>query len=298
MIQISRSNTTLMALAGAVTLFPSLGVGAQPATQAPVASLEDRIASLEARLAEVERKAQAAADRGAVENLFSHYMYLHNAFHDEQIKALWAKRGTPGMSAEYSNAGVYTNYDSIMAYHSGRPSPIGKLIFHYTTTPMIEVAGDGQTAKGIWIVAGVESGLSGSAQAAAMPAYLFENHEAGGNQVHGKKVWAHWVQVKYGVDFIKQDGNWKIWHFRCFEVSRARFDKNWISLAAEVQDNEVNSKFNTDLMYLGEDGKPVFMPKVDGPPKSLAYPYRPDHAMELEPKPPVPFGTFNDTFEY
>jgi hypothetical protein len=277
----------------------SVPVLADAQSAAPtVASLEARIVRLEEKLSEAEHQAQAAEDRGAIENLFSNYMYLHNAFHDEQIKSLWAKRGTPGLSAEYSNVGVYTNYDSIMAYHTGRPSPIGKLIFHYTTTPSIQVAGDGRTAKGIWIAAGVESGLSNPSQSAAMPDYLFEKDEMGGKEVHGKKVWAHWVQMKYGVDFIKQDGEWKIWHFRCFEVSRARFDKNWISLAAEMQDSSANDKFNADLMYLGEDGKPVFMPKVDGPPKSLAYPYRPDHSMELEPKLPVPYRTFSDTFEY
>ena len=83
-----------------------------------------------------------------------------------------------------------------------------------------------------------------------------------------------------------------------YEVSRARFDKNWIAMAAEVQDNAGNDKFNADLMYLGEDGKPVFMPKADGPPKSLAYPYRPDHSMTLDPVPPAPYKTFKDTFEY
>jgi len=271
---------------------------AQPRSTADDAALEKRISRLEQALADTQHKADTALDRAAIENLFSNYMYLHNAFRDQDIKALWAKRGTPGMSAQYSNLGVYTSYDSIMAYHSGRPNPVGKLIFHYTTTPSIEIAGDRNTAKGIWIAAGVESGLMSPAQAASSPAYLFERSEADGTNVHGKRVWAHWVQMKYGVDFIRQDGQWKIWHFRCYEVSRARFDKNWISMAAEMQDSASNAKFNADLMYLGEDGKPVFMPKVDSPPKTLAYPYRPDGSMTLEPRPPVPYRTFADTFEY
>jgi len=271
---------------------------ADPAMPSQVAGLEARIAALESKLDRVEHDSQTALDRGAIENVFSNYMYLHNAFHDEDIKALWAKRGTPGMSAQYSNAGVYTRYESIMAYHSGRPDPVGKLVFHYVTTPSIQVAGDRQTAKGLWIAAGVESGLMSAEQAAHAPKYLFEQDEAGGTQVHGRKVWAHWVQMKYGVDFIRQDGQWKIWHFRCFEISRARFDRNWIGMAAEMQDSAANSKFNGDLMYLGDDGKPVFMPPVDGPPKSLAYPYRPDGRIELQPALPVPYDTFGQTFEY
>src|SRR5678815_4093543 len=82
----------------------------------------------------------------------------------------------------------------------------------------------------------------------------------------------------------------QIWHFRCLEISRARFDQNWIATAAEIQDSSKNSQFNADLMYLGDDGKPVFMPKPDAPPKSLAYPYRPDAAMDHDMPPlPVPY---------
>jgi hypothetical protein len=77
-----------------------------------VASLEARISALEAKLERVDHDSQVALDRGAIENVFSNYMYLHNAFHDEDIKALWAKRGTLGMSAQYSNLGVYTRYES------------------------------------------------------------------------------------------------------------------------------------------------------------------------------------------
>lgn len=274
----------------------ALAAGSDEAAR--ISALETRLARLEARLAAAEQAAQRARDRNEIENLFAHYMYLHNAFQDEQIKSLWARRGTPGMSAQYSNLGVYTRYDSIMAYHSGRPSPVGKLIFHYITTPMIEVAADGKTAKGMWIAAGVESGLMTPEIAAKAPAFLFETGERSGNEVHGKKVWTHWVQMKYPVDFIKQDGVWKIWHFRCLEVSRARFDQNWIATAAEIQDSTGNSKFNADLMYIGEDGKPVFMPAVDAPPKSLAYPYRPDASVGLDVPLPVPFDTFSHTFEY
>ncbi len=41
------------------------------------------------------------------------------------------------------------------------------------------------------------------------------------DEVDGRKVWAHWVWCKYGVDFLKPDGRWRIWRFRCFETPRA-----------------------------------------------------------------------------
>lgn len=169
-----------------------------------------------------------------VENVFSRYMHLHNHFEDEQIKALWVKRGTAGVHAQYTNNGVYTDYDSIMAYHTGRPSPKGKLILHYTTTPSIEVAEDGETAKGFWLMAGVESGTTELEHVGKMPEFLYEPERA--NVDGGKKrVWAHWVWCQYALDFLRQDGEWKIWHFRCLEVARAPFSENWVTFAAKNQ---------------------------------------------------------------
>src|SRR5687768_7821549 len=130
------------------------------AVESTLASLQAEIESLRAQVAESTRLAQRAEDRGQVENLFNRYMYLHNAFEDEQIIPLWVKRGTPGIRARYTNAGQYTDYDSVVRYHQGRPKPTGKLILHYTTTPVIEVAADGDTAKGVWIMTGNESGLT------------------------------------------------------------------------------------------------------------------------------------------
>ena len=59
-------------------------------------SIEDRLARLE----EHARAGARARDRGDVENLFSTYMYLHNAFRDEEIIPLWVKPGTPGIRAQ------------------------------------------------------------------------------------------------------------------------------------------------------------------------------------------------------
>ncbi|KAK2484426.1 hypothetical protein H9L39_02406 [Fusarium oxysporum f. sp. albedinis] len=220
--------------------------------------------TVEARLAAVEKLAQRAYDRGEVENVFSKYMHLHNVFQDEQIKALWVKRGTPGIHAQYTNVGVYTDYDSIMAYHSGRPSPPGKLILHETTTPLIEVAGDGETAKGFWLMAGVESGLADPKNVGTMPEFLYEPED---KNVDGKRVWTHWVWCHYALDFLKQDGQWKIWHFRCLEVTRAPFSENWITFAKKNQ-----LAFDKDLAYFGNDGKAVFMPTPDAKPDKPHFP--------------------------
>src|SRR5690349_2266882 len=153
------------------------------------------IDTIDARIARLEALVERANDRGAVENLFNTYMYLHNAFRDEEIIDLWVSPGTPGIRAQYSNLGVYTTWESVTAYHRGRPAPAGKLIFHYTTTPVIEVAEDGETAQGVWIMTGLESGLTDPDVATHVPPYFFEEDD-----VDGKKVWAHWVWCKYAID--------------------------------------------------------------------------------------------------
>ncbi|WP_233548254.1 nuclear transport factor 2 family protein [Aurantiacibacter zhengii] len=270
---------------------PAVGLMAALAMAVPAnAQEEDRVSQLAQQVAQLQAQSQAARDRQAVENLFSRYMYLHNAFEDEQIIPLWAAEGTPGMSAQYSNLGKYTQYDKIMEYHRGRPSPIGKLLFHYVTTPVIEVAGDGQTAKGLWIVNGLESGLTAPEHAANMPDWMFEPNV----EVDGKKVWMHNVYLKYGIDFIKQDGEWKIWHFHCFETARAPYSMGWIPFAAAAQDDS----FNFDLMYVGDDGAPVFMPETDEPATVLNNSYRTDTAQHLEARIPEPYYTFSETFSY
>lgn len=248
--------------------------------------LRDEIAALRSQLDTANALARRAAARGEIENLFNRYMYLHNAFQDEQIIPLWVKQGTEGIRARYTNAGQYTDYDSVIRYHQGRPAPVGKLILHCTTTPVIEVAGDGDTAKGVWIMAGTESGLTDPEAAKEIPDYMYSPGD-----VLGKKVWAHWVWCKYAIDFLRQDGEWKIWRFRCYELARAPFEENWVSFGGKNQD-----AFELDLMYFGDDGRPVFMPAADEPVPTPYNPYSPTAKQTLEPQPPTPYDTFTDTF--
>ncbi len=251
------------------------------------ADLAAEVAQLRRDLDEARALARRANDRGEVENLFNRYMYYHNAFQDDRIIPLWVKRGTPGIRARYTNAGQYTDYDSVIRYHQGRPQPAGKLILHATTTPVIEVAADGQTAKGVWIMADTESGLTDPEVAKDVPDWVFS-----GGEVDGKRVWAHWVWCKYGVDFIKQDGEWRIWHFRCYEVARAPFNRDWISFAKDNQESH-----DSQLAWFGDDGVPVFLPPVDEPITTTNYyPYANDKVQVLEPEPPKPYETFEDTF--
>ena len=64
-----------------------------------------------------------------MENVFNRYMHYHNAFEDERIiDELWVRRGTEGVRSQYNDDGVYTDWDTIMAYHRGRRDTAQQLV--------------------------------------------------------------------------------------------------------------------------------------------------------------------------
>jgi hypothetical protein len=83
----------------------------------------------------------------------------------------------------------------------------GVLHQHDMTSPVIEIAGDGKTAKGIW---------------GSFGAGINNPNDVGG-----------WLSGKYGVDFIKEDGEWKIWHLRFFALYSTQYDKSVTQTAKE-----------------------------------------------------------------
>ncbi|WP_448065262.1 hypothetical protein, partial [Escherichia coli] len=72
-------------------------------TEASISDLVAEIARLREQVEAAQSLAQRAEDRGQVENLFNRYMFLHNAFEDEQIIPMWVKEGTEGIRARYTN---------------------------------------------------------------------------------------------------------------------------------------------------------------------------------------------------
>ncbi len=134
---------------------------------------------------------------------------------------------------------------------------IGTNVFHPLTTPCIEIARDGKTAKGIWYT----------------PGQATEIGEDG-------KPYAMWIWEKYGVDFVKEDGEWKIWHIHMFYDIVCPVGQVW-----------------TDLPPAPATQAPA-VPKTDKP-SPMTYPrYSATTVPKLIPKPPEPYETFDpkDTF--
>lgn len=157
-----------------------------------------------------------------IQNIMSwHVMYHCYGLHREEMEEIWVNEPENRATASFGqNQGFYVGYDSIWeAYVEGHDTSwlstaksyceqngidiegwtdeeildvyggVGQLLLHVTTTAIIEVAEDGKTAKCFWYSPGMiaESGSTGNT------------------------IWE-----AYGVDFVKEDGVWKMWHLHMF----------------------------------------------------------------------------------
>ena len=165
--------------------------------------------------------AQRALDTWAVQNLMSKHEYYHAAgFNLEEVDALWVSPNgefaktacffspgwvMQGIATVRKNYGEGHQADKEKAFEElkkvypelasmdAKTSNIGgEFAMHTSTTPVIEVAGDGKTAKGIWYSPGI--GLT---------------PHVNGDSV---QVGSIFFWEKYAGDFVKENGQWKIWH--------------------------------------------------------------------------------------
>jgi hypothetical protein len=136
----------------------------------------------------------------------------------------------------------------------------GTLIMHPLTTPIIEVAGDGQTAKGMWYSPGQVTEVSSDG-----------------------KPSANWIWEKYGVDFVKEDGVWKIWHIHMYTDFFTQVGKSWTDETADAP--------------MGVGQPPVAIPRPDKEEETYKV-YSMTQVPQDAPRMPEPYYTFSETFSY
>jgi len=212
----------------------------------------------------LEERIQRIEDIHEIQNLMSRYEYLHTAGLQDETAELFAKK-TPGVRGEIANWGVYEGVQGIRRLYPGlhkylEGDPTGNMFMHALTTPVIEVAGDGKTAKGVWISPGHET-----------------------KEVEGK-LRAIWCWIKYGNDFVKEDGKWKIWHLHVYGIFVTPYEKNWIEGSGEIP-VDISSRVPDEL-------------KAD---RSATHPfwlYSPTKTTENVPAPPEPYETFDEKAAY
>ena len=210
------------------------------------------------------RRIQRLEDIHEINQIMGRRAYLHSAGrHDREIEELWSTQEDVVFEAE--DHGAWTTLSGVKhAYVNGNPFPPGTkglMIEHTVTTPVIEIAQDGQTAKGIWISPGHET----------FP-------------VESGPPKAHWSWGRYGVDFRKEHGEWKIWHLHVLTTFRTPFDQDWVKTALKKPE------------WLPKDGDPG--EKIGGPPRGVSFneAYHPDRFPKYQPVPADPYYSWDDTF--
>jgi len=259
-------------------------------------ALEEKVALIEERLAFLEKEnrlLRKAKDVHEIQNVMSLHEYYHSSFrHEEELDAIWAQEADDVSFEEALFQARFVGLEAIHTYYvqfmrntlfkgaleltktlfpqlKDDPEdelPFGLSFLHTLTTPVIEVAEDGETAKGAWISPGFTT----------MPTV--------------EKLQAYWHWDRYGVDFIREGGKWKIWHFFVGREFTTPYEKSWVDSAL---DNE--EAYEVALSIFKQ--WPGFT-EPHAAPLNLFDSYSPFKVATLQPRLPEPHRTFSETFSY
>lgn len=213
---------------------------------------------IEERLATLEAQNRYLNDYVAIWKLQSLYQHYMNIGAPRSIVGLFAD--SDDVEIELSNKGVLHGRDAPHRYFlragtaqeikdDRSPRPPGSLVLHMTVNPALEINADGTRAKAVWLSPGIT------------------------NQRRDGKPVAAWNFGKYDMEYIKQNGEWKILAFRWHQMFLTPYDKGWV-------------EENVDPGFSAYSSKP------DRPSAPDFYaPYAPDKDNRFDPPPPAPYPT-------
>ena len=230
--------------------------------------------------------AQRFIDQREIQNVMGKYALMTMICKQADIiDKLWAKQAPKPTLAK--NDGWYVGLEAIRGYYQAVADNLAakakalKAIFpkqlgdmsddeafgageHYPrplTSPLVEVAADGQTAKGLWQVMGADNSVG----------------------KYGPLSTWNWGYI--AADFVLEEDEWKIWHLQEFTELDAPVATNWV----QGKEYPVLPEFAA----LEELKLPA--PTVAA---KLYEVYSPEREYTAPPRMPEPYATFADTFSY
>ena len=179
-----------------------------------IPELRKELAVMEAQEAEISRM-EAEID---VMNLASEFVLRVKGGEFERAWSCFALE-TPGVCAEISGIGVYEGAGALKAYWVDYLTKIaggeGCFKMHHLCTPVVEVAGDGQTARGMWLSMGMEA---------------LKREDLGEEYPDPLSIWAFGT---WCMEFVRENGVWKIWHLQIFDEIQTMYEKSWSESAVD-----------------------------------------------------------------
>jgi hypothetical protein len=211
-----------------------------------------------------------------IHNLIGRHAFFSAAGHYDDLIGTFA-RHTSGVSVELADRGVYEGLEGAraalvgplleMARRNGegiraaypeldvKDDRAGMLLESAFTTPVVQVAEDGGSARGVWMVLAAQTCFS---PAAGRP-------ESG------------WAWGHYAVDFVhEKDGVWRILRLRVVPRFRTAFGSSWVESASRRQP------------------PPPLPTTSDRPPTAALNDYSADRVATYDPRPPEPYRTLGD----
>ena len=117
-------------------------------------------------------------------------VYIANDWRKRELDELWVQEPEHQKTASFGkNIGWYVGMDNIRAWYEKKHGA-GYLAFHPASTGLVELAGDGKTAKALFYSIAQETESNGDGTAKAL-----------------------WMPEKIAFDLVKEGDQWKIWHF-------------------------------------------------------------------------------------
>ena len=234
-----------------------------------------------------EERASAAWDAYLCQNLMARFTYAQEqGLEEETFHQLWSERADVSLG---ENDGFWIGRESVQnAWVHGRravrqadlnilrvtdpvlPLGAGSMDRVNLMSPLVEVSRDGKTAKGMWYCPGVSTC----------------------SEIDGK-MHLCWHYIRYAVDFILEDDEWRLWHV--FAGSEFRFEMGHSYIPATGMKPLPDA--TVYVQNPATSGLPLGrtqMPAYDLPVRA----YSIDYGWSAWPPEPIPYESFDTTFSY
>jgi hypothetical protein len=232
-------------------------------------------------------------------------MSLHSWYHaamqnDVELEKIWAKRDDCIWA---QTGGYWKGIDHIKQNYGQKATEEttkGGYVWHTITSGVVEVAEDRQTAKGVWYTPG------------------------GGGQAKNGKLDFGWMWEKYGVDFIRENGKWKVWHMKVYTDWAMPLYESGRGMGGPgggpggpgaggpgsqgqppaqggTPVNPADKRGSAEITGQapqGQPGGPGGGPKWDVEYKKPYMGWTATTSPQLVPRPPEPYKTFSETWSY
>ena len=213
----------------------------------------------------LEQKINQLWDVQEIKKLMSRYEYYAYGRAWERVPKMFANRDDIWIDCE--GFGIFDGPKGIETFfvdwhHSMEGDGKGMFALHLLTTDIVEVAADGKTARGLWISPGAES-----------------RRQAGAKD----ELEAFWIWGLYAVDFVKEDGEWKFWHFRIPHLFLCDYHHSWV----ELDKVEMGSQ-------IGNEGRPT----ADRPSSFDPTFFGSEKKTNMFFEPPRPYNTEEDLKDF